>query len=325
MPAMARTPPLIVTFLGVVTAALVVLPRMGGAVGERATSVSLTFVALVVESLPFLLAGAALAALVERYALSRILASPGRHPRLAVLLAPFTGVALPLCDCGLVPLARGLNDRGASPGVVNGFLAGAPLTNPIVVLSTVVAFPGRPDMVVGRVVVGLVVAQLVALLAPQPQRRVSPSTVHDRTSLPIVHEHDPTPRKPGLTAAIASEFAHTAPTLIAGALLAATIKAMIPTETLIALARQPLAGAVALMCLAFVMAICSQADAFVAGALPVGTLPRLAFLVMGPMLDVRLAAIYRREFGDRWLAGYAAAAVPAVLVVATVWVTWSPL
>jgi hypothetical protein len=51
-------------------------------------------------------------------------------------------------------------------------------------------------------------------------------------------------------------------------------------------------------------------------------LPRLAFLTLGPVFDLRLAILYRREFGWRWLAGYAAVIVPAVLVLTVVWGTW---
>jgi len=323
----ARRHSLAWTALAAAAVALVVLPRLPGTAGIRATAVEVAFVALVAESLPFLLAGALVARALQGRVGRRLMIAAARHPRLAVALAPFTGAALPICDCGLVPLARELNAAGVPGGAVNGFVAGAPLFNPIVVLSTLVAFQGRMGMVAGRVVVGLAVAMLVAALAPAPARaRRTPTSAGDG------HRHDHATSVAGdrrrrgsfLAEAVGTELSRTGPTLVLGALAAATVKGLVPAGAFTALTSQPLVGAAALMVVAFLVSICSQADAFVAASLPVGNLPRLAFMVLGPMLDLRLAALYRREFGGRWLAGYAAVVVPAVLALATLWAVWGP-
>jgi uncharacterized protein len=329
--------------------ALVVLPRVPGEVGIKATGVALAFVSLVAESLPFLLAGAAIVALLQGRAGRRLFTAARRHPRLAAALAPLSGAALPVCDCGMVPLARKLNAAGARGGAVNGFVAGAPLTNPIVILSTIVAFGGQVGMVAGRVVVGVAVAMLAGALAPPPAARRVDGDLQDAregrdagVQAHGEHEedhhengdhghpggaHGPKNRRlpgAGLAASIGDELGRTGPTLVLGGLAAATVKGLVPPEAFTLLAGQPLVGAVIMMALAFLMSICSQADAFVAASLPVGYLPRLAFLVLGPMFDLRLAALYRREFGGRWVAGYAAVVVPSVLAVATLWTVWGP-
>ena len=298
---------------GLAAAALVVLPRVPGAVGVRATAVAVAFVALVAEALPFLLFGAAISALLEGRAGAAIARASVRHPRLAVVLAPFSGAVLPLCDCGIVPLARRLRLDGTPGAAVNGFVAGAPLSNPVVILSTLVAFQGRMGMVAGRLVVGLAVAMLVAALAPIPHCRVPAHRERER------HDHGGR-----FASSVAGELSGTGPTLILGALAAAVVKGLLPAAAFTALSSQPLLAALVLMALAFLMSICSQADAFVAASLPVGDLPRLAFLVLGPVLDLRLAALYRREFGLRWVLGYAAVVVPAVFALATVWNVWGP-
>ena len=102
------------------------------------------------------------------------------------------------------------------------------------------------------------------------------------------------------------------------------MKGFVPGSFFSALGAQPLLAAIVLMALAFLLSICSSADAFVAASLPLGALPRLVFLVLGPMFDLRLAALYRREFGSRWLRSYAAVVVPSVLVLAIAWTTWGP-
>jgi uncharacterized membrane protein YraQ (UPF0718 family) len=289
---------------------LAVAARLGATSSGRLAGAELTFVSLVAESLPFLLVGALISTLLTGRWATRLLAAAAGHPRLAAALAPLAGTALPLCDCGLLPIARRL--RGTVGGrTVSSFLAGAPLTNPIVIVTTFLAFPGQPGMVVARVLCGIAIAMAVAgLLTSTPSVCETPDD-HD-------HDHgaEPTVRAP--MAAVAAELRRTGPILVVGAAAAATLKAVIPMSALTSVSSQPLLGALALMALAFVMSLCSQADAFVAAALPVGALPRLAFLVLGPVLDLRLAVLYRHAFGGRWLAGYAAVVIPTALVATTV-------
>ena len=289
---------------------LAVAARLGAGSSGRLAGAELTFVSLVAESLPFLLAGALISTLLTGRWATRVLVGAGRHPRLAAALAPLAGTALPLCDCGLLPIARRL--RGTVGGrTVGSFLAGAPLTNPIVIVTTFLAFPGQPGMVVARVLCGAAIAMAVAGLLTSPPAVCEAPHEHD----PDHHHDEAVVRSP--LGAVAAELRRTGPMLVVGAAAAATLKAVIPLSTLTSVSSQPLLGALALMALAFVMSLCSQADAFVAAALPVGALPRLAFLVLGPVLDLRLAVLYRHAFGGRWLAGYAAVVVPTALVATT--------
>jgi uncharacterized membrane protein YraQ (UPF0718 family) len=126
----------------------------------------------------------------------------------------------------------------------------------------------------------------------------------------------------GLAAMVGAELAGTGPALVLGALVAGALRALAPAGALSALASQPLLAALAMMVLAAVLSLCSQADAFVAASLPVGNLGRLAFLVTGPVLSLRLGALYRRTFGTRWVLAYTRTAALAIVVLSTAWVTW---
>ena len=303
-------PPPYLAVIGVALAAVAL--RLLAGVSPRIVSAQLAFVSLFVESLPFRLVGALLSNVMRTRRGQEILTAAARRPRLAGALAPFAGLGLPLCDCGLLPLARELRGRGLARAV-NGFLAGAPLTNPIVIVTTVLAFPHSPGMVAARVGCGFAIAAVVGAVIAGPAASAQ-TTACDAPD----HEHG---HRSGWLAAVGGELARTGPTLAVGAALAASIKAVIPTSALTSLDHQPLIGAAALMLLAFVMSICSQADAFVAAALPVGALPQLAFMVLGPVLDLRLAVLYRREFGWRWVLSYGAVVVPVALVAVTVCAT----
>ena len=69
----------------------------------------------------------------------------------------------------------------------------------------------------------------------------------------------------------------------------------------------------ALAALAVVMAICSEAGAFIAASLTGFSLTaRLTFMVVGPMVDVKLIALQAGTFGRRFALRFA----PLTLVVA---------
>src|SRR5919202_1734992 len=106
------------------------------------------FVAIAVQAMPFLVLGvsvsAAIAALGPSGFLPRLL--PER-PVLAVPVAAVAGAALPGCECGSVPIARRLMARGAPVAAALTFLLSAPAINPVVLVATAVAFPGKPAVV----------------------------------------------------------------------------------------------------------------------------------------------------------------------------------
>ncbi len=61
----------------------------------------------------------------------------------------------------------------------------------------------------------------------------------------------------------------------------------------------------ALALLAVVLSICSEADAFVAASLTAfSPTARLAFLVVGPMVDLKLIALQAGTFGRRFTVGF---------------------
>ena len=112
---------------------------------------STIFVSITIQALPFLVLGVllsgALAALVRPGWLARALP---RNDLLAVPAASLAGVALPGCECASVPIAARLRAGGVCSAAAMAFMLAAPAINPIVLVSTAVAFPGRPEMVAAR-------------------------------------------------------------------------------------------------------------------------------------------------------------------------------
>jgi uncharacterized membrane protein YraQ (UPF0718 family) len=119
------------------------------------------FVAICVQALPFLVAGVALSAAITVFIPAGFWARAlPRHPAAAVPVAGAAGAVLPGCECASVPVAAGLMARGVAPPAALAFLLASPAINPIVLVSTAVAFPGQPEMVAGRFAASLAVAVL---------------------------------------------------------------------------------------------------------------------------------------------------------------------
>jgi uncharacterized protein len=161
-------------------------------------------------------------------------------------------------------------------------------------------------MVAGRAALGLVLA-VVAGWALGGGDEV----LRDETT-PHVHEGG---RKRDLVVDhLAHDFFFMGRFVVFGAALAAALQTVIPQSVVGGVARTPVVGALALMGIAFVLSLCSEADAFVAVSFtpfPLGA--QLAFLVFGPVVDAKLAFLYGATFRKRFVTRLVIVAIPIVL------------
>ncbi|WP_455135877.1 permease, partial [Veillonella parvula] len=119
---------------------------------------------LIIEAIPFLLLGTVGSTIIRYFVPQRVLLKLlGDHSWKSYGAAMVSGFALPICDCAIIPLFKALIDRGIPLSVALLFMLASPIINPITILSTWYAFPDNPMLSVWRIVLGLVVALLVAL------------------------------------------------------------------------------------------------------------------------------------------------------------------
>ena len=287
------------------------------------------FQGLLIEALPFLLLGVMIATGARWLApgghwLRRL---PG-HPVLGPLTGAGLGLALPACECGNVPVARRLLAAGTPVGTALGFLFAAPVLNPIVLASTWAAFPDRPWLLLlrplGAVVVALGLALLLGrlgegeLLADDllDERRLSRplaelSLLERRAGLlggPVAPAPLPPPLVPRPTAAEllrhgSGEFLSLALVLVAGCAIAALVQTLVPRQWFLALGGQPTLSILALMLFALVVSVCSSVDAFLALGFAAQITPGalLAFLLLGPVIDLKLFGLLGQIFRPRAL------------------------
>ena len=268
---------------------------------------STIFVSIVIQATPFLALGvmvsAAIAVFVPPSFFARALPS---RPVLAVPVAGMAGVALPGCECGSVPIAGGLIRRGVTPAAALAFLLSAPAINPVVLVSTAVAFPGNPEMVFARFAASVVTAVAMGWLWLRLGRS-------EWIRMPPRPDLAGMSRWAAFWASARHDFVHAGGFLVVGGITAATLNVTLPQQWLTAVADNPWLSVLVLAALAVVLSICSEADAFVAASLTQFSLTaRLAFLVVGPMIDVKLFAMQAGTFGR----GFASRFGPATFVVA---------
>jgi uncharacterized membrane protein YraQ (UPF0718 family) len=275
---------------------------------------STLFVSITIQALPFLVLGVLLsgmiAALVPPAWLARVLP---RRDVLAVPAASLAGAALPGCECASVPIAARLRDRGASPAAAFAFMLAAPAINPVVLVATAVAFPGRPRVVAARFLASLVTSVVVGLVWSRVGRDAWIERARGRL-------HQGATRWASFTGTVREDFLQAGGWLVVGAMAAATLQVVVPRSLLDQVAANHLLAALALGLLAVMLAICSEADAFVAASLRQFSLTaRLVFLVVGPAVDVKLIAMQAGVFGRRFAARFApltfAVAVGVALLV----------
>lgn len=261
---------------------------------------------VVIESLPFVFLGILISIAVQLWVPTRVidaLIPRSGMPRRAVL--SLLGVVLPVCECGNVPLARGLMVRGFSVADSMTFLLAAPILNPVTLVTTYQAFGWDDGILVARLVGGFVLANLVGWLVslhPDPERLLTPTWIAACRAASTNSER-PSLRRAALL--FRDEMSAMLPALFFGAAIAGLIQVVISRDTLTAIGGHPVAGILALMALAVMIAICSNVDAFFALSLASTFSPGalVAFLVLGPMIDVKMLLMLGTTFRARTLAG----------------------
>ena len=86
------------------------------------------FFVLSAEASPWLLLGLLIAGLMKAWVPSKILSKHLGKGKLAVVKAAFIGAPLPLCSCGVIPVATELRRSGASAPATASFLVATPET-----------------------------------------------------------------------------------------------------------------------------------------------------------------------------------------------------
>jgi uncharacterized membrane protein YraQ (UPF0718 family) len=290
----------------------------------------IVFGSLVIQATPFVLIGALAAATIEVFVPPSTFERLADVPRsLQLPAAALAGIALPICECGSVPIARRMIRRGLMPGAAITFMLAAPVVNPVVIASTFVAYRGRGPlwtMVIGRFALGVLVAMAVGWVLGRASkadvlRAGADADEADHRRAEAIELGRPEPRWRTFFVHLGNDFLFMGRFLLLGATIAALVQTFLPRDVIAGVAAVPIVSIVAMMGLAIVLSLCSESDAFIAASfVQFGVAPQLAFLVFGPMVDFKLGALYAGTFRRTVVRTIVVTAFTATLV-AGLWVS----
>lgn len=278
---------------------------------------AVAFLSVLLEGVPFLLLGSLLSGLVDAFVSPERLAQVlPRNRTAAVFVSGLLGLVFPMCECGSVVVIRRFLRKGLPVGCAATYMLGAPIVSPIVALSTYSAFRGQhpAEMTVFRLGLGFAIAVLIGLLLDRlpagsilqpgvtaPEAPVPPKSARTGLSIGITpgaaDEALPLSAGTKLLRALysaATDFLDVAVFFVIGAGITSVLGTAVDRSVLDPLAGTPLVAIFAMMVAALALALCSTTDAFIAATSFPGFPPtaKLAFLVFGPMFDLKLYWLY---------------------------------
>ena len=290
----------------------------------------INFSAVLWEAMPFVILGAVIAGILEELLPQQMLTRMLPKSVLpAVMIGGLLGLLFPMCECGIVVVMRRLLRKGLPLSCCIAYMLAGPIVNGVVLLSTWIAFRDHKigvEMVALRAGMGFVVACVTGLIVHSFYKKHGNTlltAVAAPPTLPMADDGEAAaPRKSlgqrlgNISSTTIHDFVDIMVFLIAGAAIAAFVKLHIsPPQIEMMSKEQPFLSIPAMMMLSFLMCLCSEADAFVAASFTsLHISAKVAFLVLGPMLDIKLILMYTRVFRPRLIAIIVTCVVVQVLV-----------
>lgn len=228
-------------------------------------------------------------------------------------------MVFPVCECAIVPVIRRLMQKGMPPSVAVAYLLGGPIVNPLVLASTATAYFFDWSVVGIRMGVGYLIAVSCGFLIHIIFSGSEGFFSRDKFLIDEVksghgschhhnHHHSHSAEKSIYKKSLmainhgAIEFFDIARFLIIGAFCAGLLQTVIARDSFVAISETPVLSIIMMMVLAIVSNLCSESDAFIAASFrgSVISLPaQMAFMIIGPMLDIKLLIMYLKVFRKR--------------------------
>lgn len=261
---------------------------------------------------PWLLVGFALAGLismfVRRSLVVRILGKPGIG---SIVKATLVGVPMPLCSCGVIPVAAAIREKGAGKGATAAFLASTPETG----VDSFVATWGMlgPVMAGLRLLIAFVTGILSGLFVHTVTRK-------DKDEFLGGDASPAEEARPTLRAAMQYAFVRMpqdmARSLSFGLLVAAAIATLVPGDFFASFGATGFLAYGIITLVAVPLYVCSTGSIPLALAMiNSGFSPgcALVFLISGPATNVTTVTTMRRYLGGKAIAAY------LIAIVAVAW------
>ena len=278
---------------------------------SRLQALNTVFLSILIEAFPFILFGVLVSSTIQvLISQETIIKLIPRKMGFGFLVALLSGLVFPVCDCAVIPVAARLVKKGVPLPTAVTFMLAAPIVNPLVIVSTLYAFPGRPAIAFYRVCLGAIIALAVGLsfLLFREDMAALLSGFND-FSCKCGYCGDTESAK-GIWSKIEAIFNHAGVEffdvgryLITGALLSSIFQTMIPKDIIAHTGGGYALSLMIMMLCAFVLSVCSTSDAFIArtfvSQFPLGAV--MGFMILGPMIDIKNLLMLLGRFRKRFV------------------------
>lgn len=264
-------------------------------------NISIIFISIFFESLPFLLLGSFISAIIETFISNEQISKMiPKNKILGSIVGVFLGFFIPACDCAVIPVSKRLLKKGVPINVSISFMLASPIINPVVLLSTYYAFyKTNPNIFWYRLIFGILISLLIGIIMGiifNKKEVLSPEIGNccDNGHCNHVHENK-----------LVSIFEHAAidafevvKYLMFGALIASLIQVLLPRNILMIFNSNNVLSIIILMLFAYLISLCSTSDSFVGKSLlssfTQGSI--MAYLLLGPMIDIKNTLVLLGNF-----------------------------
>ena len=262
------------------------------------------FLSIIIEALPFVLIGSLISGWIEVYITpDKVYEFLPRNRWGRIFFGTFIGFLFPSCECGIVPIINRFLEKKVPSYTAVPFLVTAPIINPIVLFATYSAFGNSIKLAflraLGAILIALVLGIFLGFFWKESIQKGNPIACH---------EHDFSHLSPSrkvfqVFIQAIDEFFDMGRYLVFGCLFASIVQVYVPTRILTSISASPVLAILLLMFLAFLLSLCSEADAFIGASLlsSFGLAPVLAFLVIGPMLDIKNLLMMKHYLKARFI------------------------
>lgn len=271
---------------------------------DKINNFSTILLSIVLEGLPFIIIGALISSFIQVFISDETVKKLMPNNKfLGMLSMALIGLVFPICECGIIPIARRLIKKGVPTGMTITFMLAVPIVNPVVLLSTYYAFIGKPIIVLARAIFGIIGALVIGYLIGELHNKFPLKNEWEFLEKGYIHDSncgcnhcEQSPIYGRDNSLLREIFTHTSSELydigrffIIGAILSSIMQTFIPRNYIISIGQGKLSSILTMMCIAFLLSICSETDAFIArtflGQFTQGSI--LAFLIFGPMIDLK--------------------------------------
>lgn len=283
---------------------------------------STIFLSIVIEAIPFVLLGCIISGALQVFLTpQRVKKILPKNKFLSLVVGSLIGFFFPSCECGIVPIITQFIKKGVPEYTAFSFMVTAPIINPIVLFSTFIAFGNSWHFALlragGSFLVAMITGCWLAYLYKEPLLKADQVFIDDS------HHHEKIKWYRQVWSVLRhsiDEFFDTGRYLIIGATLASAMQVYLPTQFMLTLTSTKLIAILVMLLLAFTMSLCSEADAFVGSSLLslFGTNAVIAFLVFGPMVDIKNLMMMKRNFKMKFILQWIALVAVVVTVFAYV-------